>query len=376
MSYLEDESAISRRLAERQQRKSDKSIRTHGSIAEPSSVHNSDAQVNRCIIHNKPHPTEECKLFLSLNVTDRIKKVQKSRTRYRCFKDHQMKHCRSIYLCTICNRSNHNSLLCKNQLVTATTNHSSDNNSVLLLIQLVHVVDSKKKVTVFFDSGSMGTFITHRAAKRIKAKRLRPLKLDLATTGNVESQNTTYLYEVCLASSLGKPVLDLIRKVPSLNLQVIKELFPNLDPNLFQRHSEEVDILIGAALCSLHSRQLVATAGSNLKVLEGSFGMCLHKTHSCFRLSIEQKSHFTQISRCSQVVEKSSEALGLEHLESSKMHTHLACVREAVKWDPLIQGENLGTEQTVKGDASKSGKFPGVGPTFSFREQELQTIFL
>ncbi|KAF6020625.1 hypothetical protein EB796_021062 [Bugula neritina] len=42
MSYLEDERAISRRLAERQQRKNDKSIRTHESIAEPSSVHDCD----------------------------------------------------------------------------------------------------------------------------------------------------------------------------------------------------------------------------------------------------------------------------------------------------------------------------------------------
>ncbi|KAF6041601.1 hypothetical protein EB796_000114 [Bugula neritina] len=193
-----------------------------------------------------------------------------------------MKHCRSKSPCTICNRSNHNSLLCKNQLVTATTSHSSDNSSVLLLIQQVHVVDSKKKVTVFFDSSSTGTFITHRAAKRIKAKRLkakrlkakrlRPVKLNLTTTGNVESQHSTYLYEVCLASSSGKPVtitcfgLDQITgKVSSLNLQVIKELFPNLDLNLFQRHSEEVDILIRADLCSFHPRQIVATAGSNLK---------------------------------------------------------------------------------------------------------------
>jgi len=100
------------------------------------------------------------------------------------------------------------------------------------------------------------------------------LRHDLTTTGNVESQHSTYLYEVCLASSSEKPVtitcfgLDQITgKVSSLNLQVIKELFPNLDPNLFQRHSDEVDILIEADLCCLHPRQVVATAGSNLKVL-------------------------------------------------------------------------------------------------------------
>jgi len=92
MSYLKDERAISRKLAERQQRKSDNFIRTHGSIAEPSSVQNSDTQINRYIIHNKPHRTEEGKLFLSLNVTDRIKEVQKSSAYYRCFKDHQLKY--------------------------------------------------------------------------------------------------------------------------------------------------------------------------------------------------------------------------------------------------------------------------------------------
>ncbi|KAF6028437.1 hypothetical protein EB796_013255 [Bugula neritina] len=161
-----------------------------------------------------------------------------------------MKHCRSKSPCTICNRSNHNSLLCKNQLVTATTSHS-------------------------------------------------------------KSQHSTYLYEVCLASNSGRPVtitcfvlIQITGKVSSLDLQVIKELFPKLDPNLFQCHSEEVDILIGADLCSLHPKQVVATAGSNLKVLEGSFGMCLHGTHSRLRLCGEQKSHFTQISVCSQAVEK------------------------------------------------------------------------
>jgi len=54
----------------------------------------------------------------------------------------------------------------------------------------------------------------------------------------------------------------------------------------------------------------------------------------------------------------------------------LTGVRETVKWDPLIQGESLGTEQTVKGGADKSGEFPGVGSTFSFRKQEFQTIFI
>ncbi|KAF6033449.1 hypothetical protein EB796_008243 [Bugula neritina] len=41
-----------------------------------------------------------------------------------------------------------------------------------------------------------------------------------------------------------------------------------------------------------------------------------------------------------------------------------------------LHSASLGTEQTVKGDASKSGKFPGVWFTFSFKEQELQTIFI
>jgi len=77
-----------------------------------------------------------------------------------------------------------------------------------------------------------------------------------------------------------------------------------------------------------------------------------------------------------QYVQSSSrEAIGLQHLESSKPHTYLTGVREVVKWNQFIQGENLGMEQTVKGGAGKSGKFPGVGPTFSFRKQELQTIF-
>jgi len=68
---------------------------------------------------------------------------------------------------------------------------------------------------------------------------------------------------------------------------------------------------------------------------------------------------------------KKSEAPVLHNLEFSNPTR----AREAVKWNPLIEGESLGIEQTVKDGASKSGKFPVVGPTFSFREQKLQAIF-
>jgi hypothetical protein len=49
------------------------------------------------------------------------------------------------------------------------------------------ISDSGRKVSVFCDGGSNASYITHRAAERIKAKKVKKLSLDV-TTGNVESK--------------------------------------------------------------------------------------------------------------------------------------------------------------------------------------------
>jgi Mor family transcriptional regulator len=260
---------------------------------------------------------------------------------------------------------------------------SKDSSSpALLLIQQVAVVGSAGSVSVFFDSGSTGTFITHDAAKRIKARRVRPVKLDLTTTGNVESQHSTYLYEASLVSSSQEVVsilcfgLDQITgKAAKLDLKVIKELFPGIDPDTLQRKSEDVDILIGGELCGLHPREEIASAGDHLKVLKGPFGLCLHGTHPKLRLEGSTESHFSQFTVCTGLQDLKQVNGHLSHPEFQKPQCHLTKAEYAEHMDGFIMGEKLATELSIKCGACRCGKCPVVGHTFSFREeQELQVI--
>lgn len=57
----------------------------------------------------------------------------------------------------------------------------------------VQATGNSNKATLFFDSGSNTSYITHGAAKRLKARKLTKATLDITTMGNVETQ---YKYEV------------------------------------------------------------------------------------------------------------------------------------------------------------------------------------
>ena len=64
--------------------------------------------------------------------------------------------------------------------------------------------DSNKNLSVFSDGGSNASYITHRAAERIKAKKVKRLSLDVTTMGNVEKTYDSWQYEFAINTNAGK----------------------------------------------------------------------------------------------------------------------------------------------------------------------------
>ena len=422
MSFLEEERETCMKLAERQKRRGDKSVKVHCAdlrvdnelVDSNHAPHDDDvtltAHANQtpalhvsqsstphakppkdlCILHNTAHPTHECKKFLSMSVQDRIHAVKRHHACYRCFGKHQIKKCRSNTLCSECNLSNHHKLLCKNRTGATTDKESHHLSScsagrytgcpALLLIKDVSVVSSSSRATVFFNGGSNGTFITHAAAKRLKARRLFHLNLGLTVTGNLESHHSTFVYEVELINSSEQVVKvlcagleQLTGKVSKLDLDVLRELFPTVNVELLQRRSDTVDMLIGSDYCGLIPRQEVATAGEHLKVVTGPFGLCITGTHPKLRVAGQLASQYSQVTGFDDVASIRVQA---NHVQFTRPAvSHMIRAEESQRIDRFIEGENLGTELSIKCGNCKCGKCPITGHTFSFREeQELELI--
>ena len=111
-------------------------------------------------------------------------------------------------------------------------------------IQQATISDSGRKVSVFCDGGSNASCITHRAAERIKAKKVKELSLDVTTMGNVEKTYNTWQYEFPINTSAGKKVTitafgmeRITGQVSKLDPKVLVKLFPEYDPETLQRKS-------------------------------------------------------------------------------------------------------------------------------------------
>ena len=94
------------------------------------------------------------------------------------------------------------------------------------------VTKSDLKATVFCDGGSDVSFISKEGAKRLKARKVKPIKIEIATLSGTECVST-YLYEIEFISPNGKkyPVtvfqLDTIcDSCSQLDLNVFGSIFP------------------------------------------------------------------------------------------------------------------------------------------------------
>ena len=208
------------------------------------------------------HTTEECKEFQKLSVQGKQGKyeaLKQVKACFKCFGDHNRMKCPSKQACSKCGSDKHHVLLCTTEKpegggpphVEGESHVSHRNTMALYPIQQADVCGSSKKVTVFCDGGSETTYITHQAAAKIKAKRLKRYTLDVTTMGNVEKTYDTFQYQFSLKTVTGKKVnieaygMDRITgSVSQLDTATIAELFPEYEAESLQRKSNHVDILL------------------------------------------------------------------------------------------------------------------------------------
>ena len=165
-----------------------------------------------------------------------------------------------------CGSQQHHRLLCEqkdpkettpevqeDETATRKETHVSQANSPSLYpIYQVMVCGNNKSVSVFCDGGSNATYITHRAAKKIRAKKIGKITLDVTTMGNVEKTHHTQQYEFTLRTKSGRKVtvtaygMDQITgPVNKLDYKVLEKMFPEYDPESLQPKSNNVDVLLG-----------------------------------------------------------------------------------------------------------------------------------
>ncbi len=92
-----------------------------------------------------------------------------------------------------------------------------------------NIVGSDKTATVFCDDGSDTTYITHKGAHKLNAKRLGKYTLDVTTMGNIETTYKTQEYEISIRTQSGK-----IRKITAFGMDRITGPVSTLDEDVLR----------------------------------------------------------------------------------------------------------------------------------------------
>lgn len=400
MQFLEAERTVALRLSERQPKSNNtpkpnqapremhRRVQTHTTSA-------SAPKRSSCLVHMAPgvkHGTENCNQFKKLQPKERKAILVRHKACFRCFGTHMRSECKVKEPCGRCGQGSHHELLCYSSIsnssgsevgdqgskatthmtetsstVTAAADSDmgsvevvgchadlqSDSDSMSLFpIQSASVVGLNQKATLFFDSGSNTTYITHKAAKRLKAKCLGSATLSIITMGNTESKYKTKLYSVDLETKENTVITikaygmnEITSPVSELDLHVVAELFPTQTNIHDLQRQGEVDILIGIDYYGVHPKIEIAKAGNHLSIMQGPFGRCLQGAH------VKLKEN-TRI---------------LPSVPSTT--TLLSRARESAL-DCWIHGEELGTEIVPKCSGCRCGKCPTLGHSYSFKEQQ------
>lgn len=349
------------------------------------------------------HKTEECREFAKLPTSGRGSRREVLRIAnlcFKCFGDHRRIYCKRNEACKFCKETDHHYMICPQEnrqpaspMTREASTHEtvggsegtedsedieaveSDSNLVqsaslaLYPIQQVPVAGMGRTMTVFFDGGSNTTYVTHKAADRLRLRKLKRYALEVTTMGNVHKTYDTWMYEVPLVSRSGKKIVvhaygmeKITGPVNTLDMNVISALFPEFETNALQRKSTTVDMLIGGNYFGLHPKTELARAGENLSVMEGEFGICLQGSHP----------ELKEDTRCdSNLVKKIHEVV----LKTDSYHVTASRLGMGSAIDKFIQGQELTTESNPKCGSCKCGKCPIMGQTYSFKEeQELKMI--
>ena len=294
-------------------------------VVKPSrdSVHKKTYNANskyksKCCIHNSNgHSTEECRQFVSLSVEDRRQQLQKRGLCFRCFGNHRRAACRENSPCKSCGRTTHHTLMCSpkshdnlrgdfgsnnkqsspEKLTESTSltdsslnvqSHASKGSSGLTMyaIYSAPVASSRNEAIIFCDDGSDTSFISRDGVKKLRARQLEKINVEIDTLAGTKSL-ATHLYEITIVTRSGRKVPVTVTELPrltgnvsQLDKSVLSRIFPNFDPNKIQRPFGPVDILIGGDYFGLHPKREVESDGNNLSIMEGELGVYIQGSHS------------------------------------------------------------------------------------------------
>ena len=372
------------------------------------------------------HTTSECKEFQKLPVSGkqgRYEVLKQVNACFKCFGNHKKQECPRKDPCPTCGSQLHHILLCKEKSPKdkpentpeleqpkpndgsreGTSSHMIQSDTIALYpINQAIVVESGRTVSVFCDGGSNSSYITHRAANKIKAKTIRELTLDVTTMGNVEKSYSTREYQFTIRTSTGRKVTinafgmeRITGPVSKLDPEVLVRLFPDHDPESLQRKSTNVDVLLGCDHFGLHPKKEEAQCGDNLSIMSGELGICLQGTHPDLKeetrydtnlaktihdVRRKTQTYFARIddhpefTRRVTSPERPNESADIFHCQS-----HAARSKSDRETDSqvenFIRGEELATETSPRCGGCRCNKCPTVGHTYSFREeQELRMI--
>lgn len=351
-------------------------------------------------------PTEECKEFHKLPVKERYELLKQVNACFSCFGNHQRRDCPKKDHCS-CGNGQHHQLLCENKRpekeedkTTRKETHVSQSDAVSLYpIYQAAVCGTNKTVTVFCDDGSNATYITHRAAERIKAKKLGKVTLDVTTMGNVEQTHHTQQYEFTIPINSGKKVTitaygmeRITGPVSKLDGEVLMKLFPEYEPGSLQRKSNHVDVLLGYDYFGLHPKREEARCGDHLSIMSGELGVCVQGTHPELIEGTKPDSNLAKVihdvrvrvetykvhleSHPKFMITPARQCPAVRGQESPNVTKSIHLLKDnREKVDKFIVGEEQGTETTPRCGGCRCGKCPIAGHTYSFKEeQELKII--
>ena len=369
------------------------------------------------------HTTSECKEFQKLPVSGkqgRYEVLKQVNACFKCFGNHKKQDCPKKDPCPTCGSQSHHVLLCRGNgpkekaehpLETEqsktrddsreeTHSHMVQSDAIALYpVNQAIVVESGKTVSVFCDGGSNSSYITHRAANRIKAKTIRKLTLDVTTMGNIEKSYSTCEYQFTIRTRTGKKVTvnafgmeRITGPVSKLDPDVLVQLFPDYDPQSLQRKSSNVDVLLGCDHFGLHPKKEEAQCGENLSIMSGELGICLQGSHpdlkeeTCYDTNLAKTIHDIRHKAKTYFARIGDHPEFNGQVSSAESPNHVFhCLSHAIKStndretdsriESFIRGEELGTETSPRCGGCRCNKCPTVGHTYSFREeQELKMI--
>ena len=346
-----------------------------------------------CVVHENSHnhKTEDCFAFKKMSVESREAAVRKARRCFKCFQQHFKKDCKSNSHVCQCGRDHH-PLLCRGVVKEEVTRESTNTaeaeektqetvkvgtslvnagTMALYPINKAYIAGQSAPIMALMDAGSNASYIKESCAQRFRLRRVDKVTLDVTTVGGEQKEYDSTVYEVPLRISdtrvrklLVYGLREITGPLSALDVEVLRKLFPESDPNALTRPSRTVDLLIGTDYFGLHPKTEVARAGENLSIMEGYLGACLVGTHPLLKEETLLKQDVPRR------LNSSLCRVSTFNIQTSRV-SHPAFSRP----DSFILGEELGVESVPKCGGCKCGHCPIPGHDLSFKEeQELHLI--